>query len=196
MISRIELQRKLVHLVVGIVAVILLFYDIIGVRFLLILLALGIVGFFLFKAYRFYLIKRILQEFERKKNLKDYPGAAALLYIVGMVLALAIFPRDVALASILVLAVGDSVGAVVGRFGGFEFTKKKMWEGILAGIVASGFATLLFVSAWEGFIDASVGMLIEGLDLHFGGKKLDDNIFLPLIAGGTMMLVRVVMGLF
>ncbi len=101
---------------------------------------------------------------------------------VGVILALLIFPENVAYASITILAVGDPVAGYVGEKFGRRHIRQKSLEGFAAGLTAAFFATLLLVPPFLGFVGSTAGLLIELL----GG--LDDNLTMPLIAGAAMIL--------
>ena len=109
--------------------------------------------------------------------------AKPIYLALGVILALIIFPRSVAYASIVVVAVGDPVAGYVGERFGRRHVGKKTWEGFLAGTVAACPGTLLLVPPIAGLVGSIVGMLFE-----FSGV-LDDDLTVPLSAGVTMILI-------
>ncbi|MGD0177209.1 MAG: hypothetical protein ABSC50_10335 [Candidatus Bathyarchaeia archaeon] len=106
------------------------------------------------------------------------------LYLaVGIILALFLFPKTIAYASIGIVAVGDPVAAYVGgKFGRRHITRKKTLEGSIAGLMASLLLASLIVSPFLAFVGSTSAMLMEVLD------KPDDNLTMPITAGALMTL--------
>ena len=106
------------------------------------------------------------------------------LYLaVGIILALLLFPKTIAYASIGIVAVGDPVAAYIGgKFGRRHITRKKTVEGAIAGFTASLLLASLIVSPFVAFVGSTSAMLMELLD------KPDDNLTMPIAAGALMTL--------
>lgn len=106
------------------------------------------------------------------------------LYLaVGIILALFLFPKTIAYASIGIVAVGDPVAAYIGgKFGRRHITRKKTVEGSIAGFTASLLLASLIVSPFVAFVGSTSAMLMELLD------KPDDNLTMPIAAGALMTL--------
>lgn len=106
------------------------------------------------------------------------------LYLaVGIILALFLFPRMIAYASIGTVAVGDPVAAYVGgKFGRRHITRKKTLEGSIAGLMVSLLLASLIVSPFLAFVGSTSAMLMEILDIP------DDNLTMPITAGALMTL--------
>ena len=104
------------------------------------------------------------------------------------------FPKDVALASMIILALGDSIAPLIGRYGRIRhpFSKKKFLEGAIIGFIAGFIGAIIFVEAIPALIASLVAMIIEGIDLEFRFNPLDDNIFMPLISGLVILLMRTI----
>ena len=104
---------------------------------------------------------------------------------LGVILALLIFPKHLAYASIAIVAVGDPVAAYVGeRFGHWRIGHKSL-EGFAAGLGAAFLATMFLFSPVVSFVGSTVGMLFE----LFAG--IDDNLTMPLGAGAAMTLMSI-----
>ena len=70
------------------------------------------------RKYKIPILNWLLQNFERKENVKKFPGKGFIFYLIGVLLTLAFFPMDIAMPAILVLAFADSIGHLFGiRYG-------------------------------------------------------------------------------
>ncbi|OUJ18398.1 Dolichol kinase Sec59 [Methanonatronarchaeum thermophilum] len=197
-----EIKRQFIHIVLGFGMVFLLyvgFFEFVGLFFGLGFLgadAGGLLFFFLvgllvsygLKKTRIPFLSRLVERFERPEAKVVFPGRGALLGLFGGFLVVFLFPWDVALASIMVLAIGDSVSHVYGRFYGkirHPFSKDKMVDGNLVGGVLGGFGALLFVGPVPGFVGSVTAMFLEGVDVI----EINDNILVPFVAGLIMYLL-------
>ena len=101
---------------------------------------------------------------------------------LGALLALILFPPQIAAASIYALAFGDSAAALVGRFLGRlrpPCLGGKSVEGSLAGFAAAALAAYLVFKDWRAALAMGLASLLcDGLPL-----KDFDNLLLPLAAG-------------
>ena len=114
------------------------------------------------------------------------------MYLIGALLAVILFEKDIALAAIIILALGDSFSRLIGPFGKIKhpFNNTKFLEGVIAGIIAAFLGAILFVKPSEAIIASFFAMMLEGVNLRLGKFKIDDNITIPLIAGGVIWLIR------
>ncbi len=187
-----EIRRQAFHLFSGIIIALLLYYEIINSIFLLGILATGLALSLISKKTEIPIIALLLKLFERKEAMRTLPGKGAITLVGGSLIATLIFPKDVALASILILAAGDSISHVIGRF--FGRTKQplsvKLIEGTIAGIVAGFLGAIYFVGLWEALAASAIAMTLETLDFSIWKKKVDDNLLIPLAAGTAIMLIR------
>jgi len=191
MIAQSELRRKIVHILLGTVLSLLYLYGILTRGRFLALLG-GVLFMFLF--YLFWEIP-VLHQFmllvEREEDMKRIPGIGAIFFVVGFTLAAWLFPHDIALAAMLILTWADGGSVIAGAFGHVPFfNRKKSWEGIIAGILAGGAASLVAVSAFEGLIAATLAMFVEGMDLEIVGWRVNDNLTVPLVSGLVMIGLR------
>ena len=113
---------------------------------------------------------------------RDHFIARPVFLAIGIVLALLLFPTNIAYASIAILAIGDPVAAYVGRHFGRCHVRSKSWEGFAAGTCAAYVPTLLVVSPIVGAVGSIVGMVLELVGI------LDDNLTIPLGSGAAMLL--------
>jgi dolichol kinase len=110
--------------------------------------------------------------------------ASSTWYLVGVFLALLLFPRTAALAGILTMALGDPAAAVVGG----KYGRRKLGKGTLEGsitfaLVAFGIQAL-FVPWPVAVAAALVTAAVEALPW-----AVDDNLSLPLVASGVVTLL-------
>jgi dolichol kinase len=99
------------------------------------------------------------------------------------------------MASIMVLALGDSVSHLFGlHFGKTKhpLSKTKFLEGTIAGFVAGFIGALVFARWLEAFLASLAAMLIEAVEIKIGTQQVDDNLIVPLIAGGVIWVVRLI----
>jgi len=108
--------------------------------------------------------------------------AAPVFLAVGIILVLLLLPRNIAYASIVVVAIGDPVAAYVGGEHGRRRVGGKSLEGFAAGAFAAFLPTLMLVPPIVGAIGSITGLLLELI----GG--LDDNLTIPIGSGAAMLL--------
>lgn len=189
-----ELRRQIAHLVLGAVIVFLLKLQLLNTQILFIITALGGLVVLLAMRMRVPLIHDVLEYFERPHHIKRFPGRGSFFMLLGAALSTLIFDLNIAMAAILIMAVGDSVTNVVGRhFGKVKnpFNEKKNIEGTFWGIGTGTLAALFFVPFAAAFWAAVISMIIESLDLGWRRKgiELDDNVVIPLVAGAVMTII-------
>lgn len=185
-----ELRRQAFHIFLGISLLLLLYFKIFTAWHILIILCIGAVISFISLKYRIPVITSLLELFERKGA---HPGRGALCFFVGVLLAIELFPEDIAYAAIIILTLGDSVSHYIGRFHGkwrHPFSDIKLIEGSIAGWIAGAAGALLFVPYPEAIVAAFFAMAAEATEIEFHHRIVDDNILIPLVAGVTIVLMR------
>ena len=108
---------------------------------------------------------------------------------VGIMLALTVFPKGIAYASICIVAVGDPVAAYVGRIGRVHIGKKTL-EGFVAGLIGSLLVASYFIAPPVGAVGATIAMLLELSGIF------EDNLTMPLGAGVAMILASKILQTF
>ncbi len=196
MLTKLEVKRQLVHILVGIVIVTLLYFDILNAMILFVLAFFGFVLSFLCKKHKVPVISKLLKMLDREKDLKSFPGKGLVFYVFGAFFAVLIFSKEIAMASILILAFGDSVSRLVGPYGYLKhpFHSEKFLEGVIAGAFAATLGAMFFVPFLQAFSASVAAMLLEGVDFEIKNFKVDDNLMIPVVAGGVVWLVRVLGG--
>jgi len=187
-----ELGRNVVHMFVGLITV--LFINLYPPRIALltfaILLILGLFISILSRAVDVPIVKWVLNNFDRPEDVAKFPGKGALFFILGSALTLMVFGVQIASASILILAVGDSLNILIGQpFGKIvnPLNTKKMFEGSIAGFVGGFIVASFFVPLIPAMIAAAVAMMVEMID--FGELQVNDNVLVPLASGLILYLL-------
>ena len=114
----------------------------------------------------------------------------ATFLVLAATLAFALFSKEVAVLCLIFVSVGDPVAALAG----FRSRRGRLFGKSIAGTVAFGAAALAAASlaalhpdvgwAWWIVVGAMVAAVGEMLPL-----RLDDNLSVPLAAGGVMTLL-------
>ena len=179
-----ELGRKSLHIITGIVIMILASSFSWINYFLFYLLIAGIVLSLLSLRFKIPLIYTMLKNFERERFLKTFPGKGALFFVAGCLLVLKLFDLQIALASIAILTFVDSVPPLVK----ITNIKAKRTAGIIAGAICSFLAASIFVPVAVAIIGTIAGIIAEAILLKPNHYEVDDNLIVPLVSGTLMML--------
>lgn len=217
-----EWNRQLFHIFFGIAIVVLLTYGIIGrdishfkisnpyiphfkiadayiSKFkivnadILIFIIFGLLLSYICRKIKIPIIFQLLEKFERKEEIKKFPGKGMIFYFIGVYTALLLFPKDIAMASILVLALGDSVSHLYGlHFGKIRhpFSKTKFIEGTVAGFAFGFVGAFVFLPWWEALPASLAAMTAESIEIKIGTEQVDDNLIIPVVAGAAVWIVR------
>lgn len=180
-------------MIFGLALVLLIDTNIINVWFLGILLFIGIILSFISKKTKIPVISWFLKTMDRREHMETTPGHGAIYFVLGSFLSLLLFQKDIALASIMILAIGDAISSLVGiHFGRIihPLNKKKLIEGTLAGIILAFVGAVIFVNYKQALAGAVIGMIIESIELRYKKYVINDNVTLPLISGLVMSLLR------
>lgn len=196
-INEFELNRQLFHIFLGVLLVILLLYDLIDKKIILITLALGLILSYLIKntKTKVPIIHFLLQTFERKSDIEKLPGKGVIFYFIGTSISLFLFPKETAMASIMILALGDSVSHLYGiHYGRIKhpLSKTKFLEGTIAGLVAGFTGALFFVKPIEALLASSAAMIVEAIEIKIGTEQVDDNLIMPVVAGAMVWIIRLI----
>ncbi|MEK6920393.1 MAG: hypothetical protein AABX82_00805 [Nanoarchaeota archaeon] len=184
-----EARRQLFHAITGILIVLLLYLEIMPIWLFFIIMITGIMIYNAWEKEANPIFSWFFKHFERKN---EREGTGALWYAIGCFITALIFEKNTALAAILILALGDSVSHWVGRFYGkisHPLNKKKNVEGTIAGIIAAFAAAVFFVSNLPAFIASVVVMNLEVFDVKMFGTRIDDNLWIPIVAGIVITLL-------
>lgn len=189
--NKLELRRQIAHIIIGMSIVFLIDLKLLTVNILGIILLLGVALSFAYRYHPIPIIHEMLHYFERERDINVLPGKGPIFLVFGALLAMLIFPIDIAKGAITVLAIGDSVSHLVGRYFGstkVPFTNK-MLEGTIVAIVFSTLAALLFVDFEKAFLASLLTVSFESIYPDKMARVLDDNLIIPLMAGAIMLMV-------
>ncbi len=192
-VNNFELNRQLFHIFLGMVIVLLLRFGFLNKELILIVIIIGLILSYLSKKIRIPIIYELLEKFERAEDLKKFPGKGIIFYFIGAYIALLLFPKEIAMASIMVLALGDSISHLYGlHFGKIKqpFSKTKFLEGTIAGFVAGFLGALVFLPWFEAVLASLAAMIVEAIEIRLGTQQVDDNLIVPFVAGSVIWLVR------
>ncbi len=189
-----ELMRKSIHISLGIAICTLINFHIITPFHLFILLVLVGIGAVISKRFPLPIVSSILKHVDRPDH---FPAKGLITYLIASILSLELFPLPFALASIMILALGDGTAALARPWSKrkSKISPKHLWEETLVGIVLGAIGAAFFVSIAQALIASSCAMILEAIEIRFNNKILDDNILTPL-AAGTSLLLLVKFGLF
>ena len=192
-INKFEWSRQLFHIFLGIAIAALLMYGLIDKKIILVIILIGLILSYLSRKAKIPVVHQLLQKFERKEEFRKFPGKGIIFYLIGVFASLLFFPKDIAMASIMVLALGDSVSHIYGLHYGkikHPLSRTKFLEGTIAGFIAGFAGALVFVRPLEAFLAAFTAMLVESIEIKIRNEQVDDNLIVPLVAGAVVWLVR------
>jgi len=187
-----EYRRQAMHLTVGVTMTIFLYYGILHTWLLGALIPVALLFIYLLKKRQLPLLEKALLVFERAHHFEKFPGRGSLCFLIGGFLATAFFSHNIALASILVLAFGDSITNIAGGYYGrfpLPYNKHKNIEGPLVGALFAAGAASIFVPFPIAFAASMVAMFVETIPMKLGTWEVDDNITIPVVAGIVMTLL-------
>ncbi|HLG24741.1 MAG TPA: SEC59/DGK1/VTE5 family protein [Candidatus Nanoarchaeia archaeon] len=197
--ENLEWNRQLFHIFLGLAIVALLMFGVLDKGTILIILIFGITLSLLCQKTDIPVIHWLLSKFERQEDINNFPGKGTIFYFGGVYASLALFEKDIALASIMVLALGDSISHIYGKYFGkirHPFSDKKFLEGSIAGFIFGFIGALVFARWYEAIIGSFIAMVVEGVDIKIGFARIDDNLTIPIAAGAAIWALRLVLFFF
>ncbi len=178
---KVEISRHLIHLAFGTILAVLFYFDILDKTQFAILLAITIAILLAYRRFKIPIIHQLMMAAERQQNLRKFPGKGALYFMLGSTLAVWLYQKDIAIASILILTWGDGIAGLARAK---EKWPTKNWKSTLYAIIASTIAAQFIVNLIPAFIASTITMIAEYFVI-----KIDDNLYIPVLAGAVMMLV-------
>jgi dolichol kinase len=192
--EKLEIRRNIFHILMGIFFIILINYNLIDKFLFGIAIIIFWILFYISKKERLPVISYLVDMLERKENKKKFPGKGFLFYLLGVEIALILFPdKNIVMASIAILAIGDSIPSFVGSMYGkikHPFSNKKFLEAAFVGAILAFIAASLFVRWYEALLASLIAIFIEGIDREAGLEQIDDNVIIPIIAGSVIVIIR------
>jgi Dolichol kinase len=112
------------------------------------------------------------------------PGKGALYFVFSAIVALILFPVQIAFLSVLALALVDGAATIAGRmWGRTRIRKGKTLEGSLAGATIAFLAFLPFIPPIQAVFLALFAAFVELI------SPVDDNLIIPIATGLFLQLL-------
>lgn len=187
--DKLEMRRQIAHAVTGIALIFLIKIGVVTAEVLAVVLVLGAAAVTLAKNYRVPVLHHFLKFFERSKELQYFPGKGAFFFVLGSLAALLFFEKNIAMASIAVMAIGDATTTLIGTYFGRiknPLNREKHLEGTVIAIIFSTLAAFTFVPFPMAFLGSVAGIIFESVTVKFVDRVIDDNLLIPIIAGLVM----------
>jgi dolichol kinase len=184
-----ELKRQLFHTIAGSIIIALFYFNIMTLTLFAIIILTGIIIRLAWKKQTEPIITWFLHNFERNG---EAPGKGAMWFCIGMFIVIFLFEKNIAYASIMILALGDATSHYIGRFYGkikHPLNKKRNLEGTIVGTLIGSMGAMLFVSTFPALIAAFVAMNVETVEWKIGKYKIDDNLIIPIVAAIVLTLI-------
>lgn len=180
------IRRNIMHMFVG--SVVLLIFLLLNkwptVTVLAFIFFAGIIAHMMIKRrYKLPYLETILNIFETEDEKENWRGLGAQTLILGFLLTIFAFPRDIAIPAILVLTFADAISAIAG--GGIKSTvilESRTVFGSLAFFITAFIILNFFFSLPIAIIVAIIATLAELIPLP------DDNLWIPLAVGLSLLL--------
>jgi len=179
------IPRKLLHILVGIA--IPLMYLVSDKKTALVLTGVLFLLQAIFDVLRVKgLVKIGIVDRNSKEEEKRKPQGS-LYYVLGCFITIAFFEKQIAVASIFVLAIADPLSSIIGgKFGRFRFFGKSL-EGAMTFFLCSFIILRLFSF---DFPVAAICAVVASLVEYFSSRLIDDNLSIPIVAASALTLLR------
>jgi dolichol kinase len=191
-----ELVRKVVHILVGILIVLLFQARILDIAlFGLLILIFAALLLYNWKAEH-ELLTHVLSINRADERV---PGLNILFYFFGCWIVLLLFDRRIAFAAIMILAFGDAVAHILSRsFGATQtyITGKMYILGTVAGIVAATLAAWIYVWFFAALLASIAAMVVEAGEFRIGSHYVDDNLTIPIVSAVVLWVISLAFPLF
>lgn len=193
--DRFEVRRQAAHALIGLLILTLYYLNLISSGVVLTVLVAGGILCVAAGRWKVWGLDKILEYFERPSTGRGagaFPGRGSFFMVLGCLLAMLLFEKPVALAAIAIMALGDSVTNVFGRYFGevrLPYNHRKTLDGALAGVMVATLGAFFFVPFHVALAASVVAIFVETLDLKLWFIELDDNILVPLVAGVVMVIL-------
>lgn len=122
---------------------------------------------------------RVLRPFASPREARGV--ASSTWYMLGILLAVAFFPREIAIPAILVLALADPLASYLG----YRFGKRRFGSGSVLGTAVFFAAAVAILVPLSGMVPALITAVVVSL-LEPIPWRLDDNLVIPLAVGALL----------
>ncbi len=180
-----ELRRNTAHLLLGsffAFLVVTLPREIVIACNVLLISGL-IVASFLYQKHKIALLTWLFTRFDRPGK---FTARGAIIFFVGTLIAVLLFPPLFAALSILVLAISDSLATIAGHYAGKHMLfKKKTIEGTLVFFACTlAILVLFFIAPMKALV---IALIVSATEL-VTPTYLDDNLTIPFVTGLLLSL--------
>ena len=187
--KNVNLRRKIIHLFYGLALAFLVNYQILNTAVFMTFTILLTIILLLNYLWPIILLNKLIIYFERKP-LPQLLGQGPLVFTWSCFLATLIFPNPIATVAILNLAVGDSVNALTGYYLNHNRSRKRRLEAAFAAALASVIVSLQYLPLKILAPAIITTTALEFSEPKINNKKINDNLFIPLISGGIILLTQ------
>ncbi len=187
-----ELKRKTIHLTS---IIIVLTYYYFGKQAVLSLLTIYLILMLELEYFRIEWGKRLpfVHSLFRTKEADRLGGH--VFFTIGSIIAISVFPEEIASAAVLMTTFGDASAAIFGKAFGRTWIpglKNRAIEGCAAEFIADVIIGWIFLPGWITILAmAGTATIVETLT-----NKMDDNLLIPLFSGFNGQLVLFIIGYF
>lgn len=186
-----EIRRKAIHVTEGTAALAAVYFDFFPIVLLLACLIIGITISILIKR-KDTILDKLSEKFGREENQNTVPGQGSIFLAIGILLSVIFFDKNVAMAAIVTVTFGDSIGALVGMYFGRiknPFNKTKHIEGTLAGFAVAATINLMFLAPLTAIFVSAIGLITESINFELNEYKIDDNLTVPISVGVAYLVL-------
>ena len=187
-----ELKRKAVHLTS---ILIVLGYHAFGQHVTLLLLTAYLIAILEIEYFRIEWGKKLplVHSLLREKETGRLGGH--VFFTMGCIIAISVFPKEIASAAILMTTFGDASAAIFGKAFGRTWIPgltDRAIEGCAAEFIVDVVIGAIFLSNWFAvLVMAGTATVVETL-----ANKMDDNLLIPLFSGFNGNLVFLILPYF
>ncbi|MDY6778124.1 MAG: hypothetical protein SVU32_05630 [Candidatus Nanohaloarchaea archaeon] len=187
-----EARRKLVHILEGSIAAVLVWYGWFPLPHAIAGLA-GLVFISLILRQRDLPLANYLHDSFGRDEHKDFlPAQGTIFLFAGIITVVGLFPARIALAGIIVVTLGDSTNTLVGKYAGSipnPLHRERNIEGFIAAVTISGLFCLTVLPLHEAVIASTIGMVAEHANAATKERfQADDNFLIPVTVGAGLLL--------
>ena len=83
-----EVKRKIFHMLTGFLIIFLIDIEVINVYFLISLLVVALILSFISKKVKLPIVKDLINEMDRSRDVKTFPGRGAIEFLIGIIILL------------------------------------------------------------------------------------------------------------
>jgi len=179
-----ELRRNIAHLLLGsffAFLVVTLPRELVIACNLLLISAL-VLSSLLYQKHKIALLTWIFTRFDRPGK---FTAKGAIIFFIGTLIAVLLFPTLFAALSIIVLAVSDSLATIAGHYTGKHVMfRKKTIEGTLVFFACTLAILVYFVPPIKALL---IALIVSATEL-VTPSYLDDNLTIPFVTGLLLTL--------